>query len=351
MKEAMFYRSDSSGEVTCELCPHGCRVREDGTGLCGVRKNQGGTLTSLVYEKAVAANADPIEKKPLFHFQPGTRSFSIATVGCNLACSHCQNADISQMPADRGLIAGERLPPAQVVSRALKERCSSISYTYTEPTVYYEYAYETARLADDAGLKNVFVTNGYIQEEPLKALQPWLHAANVDLKSFRDRFYREVCKARLQPVLDTLRLMKRLGIWLEVTTLLIPGWNDEEEELRDLAGFLREIDPETPWHISAFHPTYRMTDRNRTPIAALRRAREIGREEGLSFVYTGNAPGDDGEHTFCPDCGRCVIRRHGFRIVEMNLDDHRCGACGRALPLYLSPEVPNKPCPPGGTKP
>jgi pyruvate formate lyase activating enzyme len=333
MKEAMFCRSGSKGEVVCGLCPHECRIPEDRTGLCGVRKNQGGSLISLVYGKAIAANADPIEKKPLFHFLPGTLSFSIATVGCNLSCKHCQNADISQMPVDRGRIAGGWLPPEKVVFQALAEGCSSISFTYTEPTVYYEYAYDTARLAVGAGLQNVFVTNGYIQAEPLQALQPWLNAANVDLKSFRDRFYREVCRAKLQPVLDTLSLIKRLGIWLEVTTLLIPGWNDEEEELRDLAGFLRELDPEIPWHVSAFHPTYRMTDRNRTTVSALRKAREIGLDEGLMFVYTGNVPGDEGEHTFCPKCGRCVIRRQGFRILEMNLKENRCGACGQTLPL------------------
>jgi len=335
MKEAMFFHAGARGEVVCGLCPHGCTIAPQRVGLCGVRRNEGGELLSLVYAKAVAANADPIEKKPLFHFLPGSRSFSIATVGCNLACRHCQNAEISQMPKDRGVIAGSPLPPEQVVSRALSEGCRSISYTYTEPTVYYEYAYDTARLATARGLMNVFVTNGYIREDPVRAIRPWLHAANVDLKSFRDGFYRQVCGARLAPVLDTLHLLKRLGVWLEVTTLLIPGRNDEEAELRDLARFLRELDPQIPWHVSAFHPTYRMTDRGRTPVGSLRRAREIGREEGLEFVYTGNVPGDEGEHTFCPQCGACVIRRHGFRVAEMNLCRDRCGSCGHGIPLCL----------------
>lgn len=333
MKEAMFYRAGPGRDVTCELCPHGCRVPPGRTGLCGVRENRDGKLVSRVYGKAVAAGADPIEKKPLFHFLPGSRSYSIATVGCNLACAHCQNAEISQMPVDRGRIAGADLPPEQVVSEALQAGCASLSFTYTEPTVYYEYAYDTARLAAAAGLKNVFVTNGYTRPEPLQAVRPWLHAANVDLKSFRDGFYRQVCRGRLQPVLDTLSLLKRLGVWLEVTTLLIPGRNDDEQELRELAAFLRGLGPETPWHVSAFHPTYRMTDRGRTPLSTLRAARRIGLEEGLRFVYTGNAPGDEGEHTLCPACGACAIRRHGFRIVEMNMDGERCGACGHRLPV------------------
>jgi len=337
MKEAMFFRSGADGEVSCGLCPHGCTIAPQRVGICGVRKNEGGTLVSLVYARAVAAHADPIEKKPLFHFLPGSRSFSIATVGCNLACRHCQNAEISQMPKDRGVIAGGWLPPEEVVARALSEGCRSISFTYTEPTVYYEYAYDTAREAARRGLQNVFVTNGYIREEPVRAIQPWLHAANVDLKSFRDDFYREVCGARLQPVLDTLCLLKKLGVWVEVTTLLIPGRNDEESELRALARFLRGLDPQTPWHVSAFHPTYRMTDRDRTPVHALRKACEIGREEGLAFVYTGNVPGDEGEQTFCPRCGACVIRRHGFRIVGTNLRQDRCGACDGEIPLRLDP--------------
>jgi pyruvate formate lyase activating enzyme len=350
MKEAMFYRPDSGGEVTCQLCAHGCRVREGKTGLCGVRVNRGGKLYSMVYGMAIAGSADPIEKKPLFHFQPGSRSFSIATVGCNFRCRHCQNAEISQMPVDQGRIGGRWMGPEEVVRLAVAEGCRSISYTYTEPTVYYEYAFDTAKLSVGAGLMNVFVTNGFIEAEPLKSIQPWLHAANVDLKSFRDRFYREVCKARLAPVLDTLKLVKQLGIWLEVTTLLIPGWNDDDRELRDLAGFLRDLDPEIPWHVSAFHPSYQMTDRNRTPWKALRKAREIGLEQGLHFVYTGNAPGDEGENTLCPGCGACVIRRHGFRVVSTYLNNEKCGGCGRAIPLRMEGERSGRPRGCGGSE-
>ncbi len=333
MKDARFFCSLDEGEVRCELCPHQCRIKEGLRGGCGVRENKGGRLYSLVYGRAVAANADPIEKKPLFHFQPGSLSFSIATVGCNMKCRHCQNSEISQMPVDQGRIAGSELLPEQVVTLAEQEGCRSISYTYTEPTVYFEYACDTAREAVRAGLKNVAVTNGYILPGPLKEISPWLHGANVDLKSFRDSFYRKICQARLEPVLDTLKLMRSLGIWVEVTTLLIPGLNDEEEELRDMARFLCELGAEVPWHVSAFHPTYRMTDRSRTPGSTLRRAREIGVEEGLHFVYTGNIPGEQGENTYCPQCGTCVIGRYGFRVTSQSLEQGQCGECGQKIPL------------------
>ncbi len=338
MKEALFSTALESGEVLCELCPHRCRIKDGERGICCVRENRGGKLYSLVYGKAVAANVDSIEKKPLFHFLPGTLSYSIATVGCNLQCRHCQNAQISQMPRESGSIAGRDLPPEKVVSKAMETGCKSISYTYTEPTVYFEYALDAARQAADRGLKNVFVTNGFIQKEPLDAIQPWLHGANVDLKSFRDSFYRKICKARLEPVLDTIKRMKALGIWLEVTTLLIPGLNDEDQELRELARFLKDLSPEIPWHVSAFHPDYLLTDRSRTPVKTLRRALEIGREEGLLFVYTGNVPGDEGEHTFCPKCGACVIRRLGFRVLSQDLDKGRCAKCKRDIPLVLEDE-------------
>lgn len=335
MKEAMFYEPVAGDTVACRLCPHGCRIRTGKRGACGVRENRGGRLVTRVHSRVVAANVDPIEKKPLFHFHPGTLSFSVATVGCNMHCLHCQNAEISQMPFDRGEIAGRDLSPEETVSAALRGNCRTISFTYTEPTIYYEYARDTARKAAKAGLENVFVTNGYIEAEPLEAIQPWLHGANVDLKSFRDSFYRRICRARLAPVLETLKRMRSLGIWLEVTTLLIPGRNDGEEELRDIARFLRELGEEVPWHVSAYYPTYRMTDRPRTPVRTLRRAWEIGREEGLLFVYTGNVPGDEGEHTFCPQCGTCVIRRHGFQVLSMHLERGRCHQCKTRVPVRM----------------
>jgi len=333
MKEASFFSVLDGKEVRCNLCPHQCRIAEGKRGLCGVRENRDGGLYSLVYGRAVAANVDPIEKKPLFHFQPGSLSFSLATVGCNMKCRHCQNSEISQMPTDRGRIEGRELSPEQAVAAAGRAGCGSISYTYTEPTVYYEYASDIAREAVKVGLKNVVVTNGYIRPEPLKEIGPWLHGANVDLKSYRDSFYRDICKARLQPVLDTLQLMRSLGIWVEVTTLLIPGRNDEEEELRDLARFIVGLGPEVPWHVSAFHPTYRMTDRPRTSGSSLRRAREIGMAQGLLFVYTGNIPGDKGESTYCPQCGSCVIERYGFQVTSRNMEQGKCNGCGQEIPI------------------
>lgn len=339
MREAMFYRplEREDQAVQCELCPHTCIVPDGERGSCGVRENRGGRLVSLVFGRPVALHVDPIEKKPLFHVLPGTLSYSMATVGCNLRCLHCQNAEISQLPATGGRIAGESVQPGELVRRAKAAGCATIAYTYTEPTVYLEYALETARMATEAGLWNVFVTNGYIRHDPLVAVRPWLHAANVDLKSCRDSFYRQVCGGRLEPVLETVRRLHAWGVWVEVTTLLIPGMNDETSELRDLAQFVRGLGPGVPWHVSAFHPTYRMTDRGRTPIQTLRRAREIGLEEGLRFVYTGNIPGDEGESTFCPGCGKRVIGRLGFRVTEVHLADGSCTACGAEVPLFRRP--------------
>ncbi len=335
MKEAMFFSSHEEGAVECELCPQHCRIGRNGRGSCGVRENQEGKLFSLVYGKMVASNIDPIEKKPLFHFFPGSLSYSIATVGCNLHCRHCQNSDISQMPIEEKKIIGRFFKPEAVVALAQKGKCHSISYTYTEPTVYFEFAYDTAKLADKAGLKNVFVSNGYVSPEPIMMIQPYLHGANIDLKSFRESFYRKVCKARLEPVLDTIRLIKKLGIWLEITTLLIPGLNDDTEELKDIACFIKDLDLDIPWHVSAFHPTYKMTDRPRTPIESLRKAWEIGKAEGLRFVYTGNIPGEEGENTYCPFCGKCIIRRFGFRVISLEVDQGLCRHCGKSIPIMM----------------
>ncbi len=333
-KEALFYTKTGQGStVQCFLCPHRCVIKEGKRGICGVRQNESGRLLSLVYGKVVACNVDPIEKKPLFHFQPGSTSLSIATVGCNFQCLHCQNHDISQLPSSQGRIAGRDATVRDIVATACRERCTSISYTYTEPTIYFEFAYDTAVAAVEQGLKNVFVTNGFIEPEALRMVSPYLHAANVDLKAFSDRFYRTICKARLQPVLRALEVMKELGIWIEITTLIIPGLNDHEKELRDLARFIVGLGKEVPWHISAFHPTYRMTQRPRTPVAVLRRIRSLGMEEGLAFVYTGNVPGDEGENTFCPGCGTKVIERVGFRVVATALEGNRCARCKVAIPL------------------
>ena len=331
MKEARFYERLEDGAVRCALCSHRCVIKGGRTGICGVRRNENGTLFSLVYGRLIAANVDPIEKKPLFHFQPGTRSYSIATVGCNFRCLFCQNADISQAPREHGAIYGRKTPPERVVEEALKSRCASISYTYTEPTIFMEYALDTASRARSAGLTNVFVTNGFMTAEALEALAPVLDAANVDLKSFRDRFYRDQCGARLEPVLESLRTLKRLGVWVEVTTLIIPGLNDDPGELRELARFVASLGPETPWHVTRFHPTYQLTDRRATPVETLQTARRIGLDAGLHYVYTGNIPGDEGENTLCPGCGATVLRRFGFSMHNVGLRDGRCTACGTKI--------------------
>ena len=329
MKQAMLYTQLEEGKVGCSLCAHRCVIAPGKRGIRQVRENQAGQLVSLVYGQAVSQAVDPIEKKPLFHFYPGSTAFSVATVGCNFHCDFCQNAEISQMPRDLGRILGRETGPDELVTMAQRNRCASIAYTYTEPTVAFEYTHDTAKLAHAQGIKNVYVTNGYMTPEMLGLFAPYLDAANVDLKAFTDRFYRRICGGRLQPVLDSLRLMKELGIWVEVTTLVVTMLNDSEAELADIAAFIvQEMGPETPWHVSRFHPTYRMQDRPPTPLATLRRAREIGLEAGLRYVYTGNVPGDGGENTYCHQCGQPILQRYGFTITRKHVRDGKCDNCG-----------------------
>ena len=289
-------------------------------------------LHTLVYGLPCSYHIDPIEKKPLFHFFPGSRAFSIATAGCNFQCLHCQNHDISQMPRNENRIPGEEMTPAEVVKLAGESGCKSISYTYTEPTIFYEYAFDTAKLAREKGIYNNFVTNGYIEEEPLKTIKPFLDGANIDLKSFNKEFYRKICKAELSGVLATIRTYKALGIWIEITTLIIPGHNDSDEELREIARFIKnDLGVETPWHVSAFYPTYRLLDTGRTPPKTLRRAREIGLDEGLRYVYEGNIHGSDGEYTHCYHCRKPIIKRYGFTITDYNIKDGTCRYCGTTI--------------------
>jgi pyruvate formate lyase activating enzyme len=331
MKEAMFYRKLDDSKVACFLCAQFCRIEPGKRGLCGVRENRDGTLLTLVYGRLIAQNVDPIEKKPLYHFLPGTRSYSIATVGCNFRCIFCQNADISQAPSEYKTIFGQDTHPDSVVGQAQKTGCATISYTYTEPTISMEYAIDVARRAHEVGIRNVFVSNGYMSREALEAISPYLDAANVDLKAYTDHFYVEQCGAHLKPVLKTLEEMKKRGIWIEVTTLLIPGLNDSPDELRQLADFLAQLDPAIPWHISRFHPTYRLTDRPVTPRHRLHLAREIGFEAGLRYVYTGNVPGDDGENTYCHKCKGLLIERFGFSIQRRAVMEGKCIQCGTPL--------------------
>jgi pyruvate formate lyase activating enzyme len=327
--EARLYEKMEDKKVRCILCAHTCVIKPGRRGICGVRQNQDGILETLVFGRLIAQHVDPIEKKPLFHLLPGSRSYSIATVGCNFKCRFCQNADIAQMPNDRsGAIMGSPCSPAGVVESALKQDCQSIAYTYTEPTVYFEFALETAKLATAKGLKNVFVTNGYMSGEALEMAAPYLDAANVDLKAFNEDFYKTRCSAKLEPVKETLRRMKTLDILVEVTTLIIPGLNDDPGELRRLVHFIVEdLGPETPWHISRFHPTYKLTDRPPTPVETLIAAAEIGKNAGLHYIYMGNVPGRGGESTFCHQCGALLIERLGFTVYRNMVQDGQCPEC------------------------
>lgn len=332
MKEASFYQKQSDNRAHCYLCRQHCAIAPDQRGLCGVRENRDGILYSLVYEYPCATHVDPIEKKPLFHFFPGSKAFSIATAGCNFKCRHCQNADVSQISKKGCALRGQRVSAAEVVNYALQTGCKSISYTYTEPTIFYEYAFDIARLAAERGLYNNFVTNGYIEDAPLEQIRPYLHGANIDLKGFNEKFYRTVCKAKLSRVLDTIRLYRRLNIWIELTTLIISGYNDNIDELRRLAKFIREeLGPQVPWHVSAFHPAYELTDVPPTSPATLRAARDIGLEEGLRYVYEGNVTGSPGENTYCHICKKPIIKRFGYTITEYNIKDGYCIFCNATI--------------------
>jgi pyruvate formate lyase activating enzyme len=296
-----------------------------------VRVNREGRLYTRTYGNLIAEHVDPVEKKPLYHFYPGTRAYSIATPGCNFRCQWCQNWEISQNPTERHFSIARERSPGDVVETAERNGCRSIAYTYTEPTIFFEFSLETAKVAEEAGLANLYITNGYMTEEMLEKMHPHLDAANVDLKAFRDETYRKYVGARLQPVLDALRKMHELGIWLEVTTLIIPDINDDEGELREAAEFIvEELGPETPWHLSRFHPTYKLTDVPPTPPATLRRARKIGQEVGLHHVYLGNVTGET--NTVCSECGKLLVRRVGFHVVSNTVTaEGACPECGTSV--------------------
>ena len=335
MKKAEFYKKiGPENEVICELCNHHCHIKEGKRGICGVRENRAGVLYSLVYGRLAAEHVDPIEKKPLFNFLPGSSAFSISTVGCNFRCLHCQNYDISQYPhLHQGEIAGNEYTAEAVVEQAVQTGCASVCYTYVEPTIFYEFAADCSRLAHERQLKNVLVSNGYMTPEVTRHMAPLLDGINIDIKGFTDDFYKKICRARLQPVLDNVQLMYELGVWVEVTTLIIPGLNDSSDELGDIARFIKSVSPTIPWHVTAFYPTYKMLDREPTPASTLRKAREIGLREGLHYVYEGNIPGHGGENTYCPQCGTELISRFGFNIRQNNLTEGegRCGKCGYQL--------------------
>jgi pyruvate formate lyase activating enzyme len=331
LHEALLYAKQEDNSVICNLCAHRCHIKDGAQGICRVRENNDGELFTLVYGNLISKGVDPIEKKPLYHFYPGTKAYSIATPGCNFRCEWCQNWQISQMPRLMEMPKGKRMMPDEIVEEALQTGCKSIAYTYTEPTIFFEYSYDVAKLAKMSGLKNIYVTNGFMTPEMLNMIAPYLDAANVDIKAFRDEPYRKLMGGRLQPVLDSCQLMKELGIWLEVTTLVVPGMNDDPDELRALAGFIYEsLGPETPWHLSRFYPQYRMADLRPTDESTLQKTKKMGESIGLNYVYVGNVWG--GNTTRCKNCGEILIRRNVYSIHIVGLDgEGYCKTCHSLL--------------------
>ena len=328
---AQLWKHLPNGHVQCRLCSRFCVIPPGERGFCGVRANDGGVLRSLVEDGVAALNLDPVEKKPLYHYLPGTSTLSFGTPGCNFACLFCQNATLSHEARELGRVRLQKITPQALVEQAGRSGADSLSFTYNEPTVFFELMAETADLARQTGFGTVLVSNGFQSPDSLKSLRDRIQAANIDLKSFREDFYREQCQARLAPVLDNLKTMRSCGWWLEVTTLLIPGHNDSSDELRELARFIaQELGQEVPWHISRFRPTFRMKDIPPTPLADLERAARIGQEEGLRFVYLGNVVQHALEDTLCPGCGRRLLSRSGFSTAGLPFDG-RC-ACGEQIP-------------------
>ena len=331
MKEAYLYYRLEDDALRCRLCAFECVIYPGRTGRCGQRKNIDKRLFSLNYDRLCSAAADPVEKKPLYHFLPGTKAFSIAAPGCNFTCRFCQNWQISQsdMVDDRQAPKGGPRS-GQIVKAALNAKCRSIAYTYTEPVVFYELAKDTELLAKEAGLANIFVSNGYLTPDTIDDAAEWLDAVNIDLKSFSEGFYAHFCGAHLAGVLDCIRyIADNTDIWMELTTLIIPGENDSYDELRRLCDFIAdEVSPDTPWHVSAFHPSYRMTDTAATPAQTIMRACEIGADAGLNYIYPGNIPLPSGPDTICPDCGTPLIKRHHWQILSNTIEAGRCPECG-----------------------
>ncbi|MGM0482544.1 MAG: AmmeMemoRadiSam system radical SAM enzyme [Patescibacteria group bacterium] len=338
MKEARFYKKLKDGKVQCRNCPHYCLVSENERGKCGIRENREGVLYSLVYGKPAALNIDPIEKKPFYHFLPGSRSLSLGTVGCPFSCKNCQNWQMSQGPKIEGKIGGENISPEKIIEIAKEENLPSISYTYTEPTGFLEYALDTMEIAKKEGLKNCFVSQGYMSPESAEASSSLLDAINIDIKSSDDAFYRENCGGRLEPVLETAKLMKKKGVWVEITTLVIPTLSDSDQVFKDIAGFIRkELGSETPWHISRFcgEVSWKLKHLPDTPEESLMRAYEIGKEVGLRYVYIGDIFNSSLSNTYCPQCGALCIKRAGFEVNENHLEG-KCLECGENLNLILS---------------
>jgi pyruvate formate lyase activating enzyme len=324
------YEKGGAHKVKCLLCPHQCILGEQQSGICNVRKNIDGKLYSLNYDRVAATHFDPIEKKPLYHFLPASTSFSIATMGCNLQCIFCQNHSLSRVE-DAGSIFGESISPEQLVKTALKNHSQSISYTYTEPTIYFELMLETAKLAKKSGLKNVMVTNGFISSQALEMIAPYMDSANVDLKAFTEDFYKKYCSARLTPVLDTIKAMNQKGIWVEVTTLLIPGLNTNPEELKQLISFIISVDETIPWHVSRFYPQYKLNNLSTTDPGIIFDILETAKAMGIQYLYAGNVSSDYWENTHCPKCNTLLIKRHGYYTRVLELSEGKCASCGHTI--------------------
>jgi len=319
-REASWYKKLEEGRVECELCPQKCTVADMERGMCGVRENRGGTYFTLVHGRACAVHVDPIEKKPFFHVMPGEKALSFSTAGCNVECKFCQNWEISQFRPEQ--VEAYDLPPKALVAIAKRTGARLTAATYGEPVVFWEYVRDAAAAANAAGLKPTVVSNGFIQERALREVAPSLAAVKIDLKSFREKFYEEQIRGKLEPVLKTLQVIRELGVWLEIVVLLIPTLNDSAEEVRDLSQWVRKtLGPDVPVHFTRFHPTYRLTDLPPTPVSTLERSWKIGREAGLNFVYLGNVPGHPGENTTCPGCGEILIRRVGFRVIALRIEN------------------------------
>ena len=337
MIEAQFYKKLDNGKALCYLCPRYCEIGDGQTGFCFVRKNEGGTLYALAYANPYAIHIDPIEKKPLSHYLPGTRILSLGTAGCNLGCKFCQNWDISKARYDHE--RAYAFAPEAIVETALQRDCPSIAFTYNDPVIWAEYAIDIAKAAHAAGLKTVMVSAGYITPEALPAVFDHIDAANIDLKGFTENFYRKTCLAHLAPVLETLKMLKRRGTtWLEITNLIIPTLNDSLDEIRAMCQWILDhLGPEVPLHFTGFHPDFKVMHLPPTPAAVLEEARLLALTLGLQYVYVGNVATREGNNTYCPACRTLLIRRTGHAVYEMNLEEGRCPTCHLKIPIILSP--------------
>lgn len=331
VREARFYEKLPGGKVRCTLCPRACIVADKERGDCGVRENRGGVYCTLVHSRVCAAHVDAVEKKPLFHYLPGTTAFSIATAGCNVNCKFCQNWDISQSRPEQ--VPARYLPPKRAAEMALQNHCPTIAFTYSEPVVFIEYVMDTSDAAHEAGIRTIVVSNGYIQEKPLREAYGKMDAVKIDLKAFTESYYQKVVTGDLKPVLDTLVTLRKMGKWTEIVYLVAPTLNDGDAEFRGAAKWVKEnLGEEVPLHFTQFHPDYLLKNLPITPIATLERARAIATAEGLHYVYIGNVPGHPAENTYCPKCGKLLVQRLGFEIRQMSIQHGKCGFCGHAIP-------------------